>query len=188
MLNAGLILSAWEAFDNELYALGGVISFVEFGFYAGNIYGARPPVPINSIVTAPTHSAKTSTGINRRPCPYPPFRPASPCVCVSIFSPMTASLQSFSIKLLRVSLLVAIFMVMAGIGTYVTLTLIIKTEDTVIVPDLVGKDVLVGLELLSDLGLNTRVKGIQYNDQVPQYHVMEQDPEPGSANQTGKGR
>jgi eukaryotic-like serine/threonine-protein kinase len=99
---------------------------------------------------------------------------------------MTASLQSFSIKLLRVSLLMAIFMVMAGIGTYVTLTLIIKTEDTVIVPDLVGKDVLVGLELLSDLGLNTRVKGIQYNDQVPRYHVMEQDPEPGSAIKRGR--
>ena len=40
LFNAGLMLSAWEAFDNELYALGGVISFVEFGFYSGNIYGA----------------------------------------------------------------------------------------------------------------------------------------------------
>jgi tetratricopeptide (TPR) repeat protein len=40
LINAGLMLSAWEAFDNELYALGGVISFVEFGFYSGNIYGA----------------------------------------------------------------------------------------------------------------------------------------------------
>ena len=40
LINAGLILSAWEAFDNELYALGGVISFIEFGFYSGNIYGA----------------------------------------------------------------------------------------------------------------------------------------------------
>ena len=40
LINAGLILSAWEAFDNDLYALGGVISFVEFGFYSGNIYGA----------------------------------------------------------------------------------------------------------------------------------------------------
>jgi tetratricopeptide (TPR) repeat protein len=40
LLNAGLIWAAWEAFDNELYALGSVISFVEFGFYAGNIYGA----------------------------------------------------------------------------------------------------------------------------------------------------
>jgi hypothetical protein len=38
--NAGLILASWEAFDNDLPALGGVIAFVEFGFYAGNIYGA----------------------------------------------------------------------------------------------------------------------------------------------------
>ena len=29
-----------ESFDKELYALGAVISVVEFGFYAGNIYGA----------------------------------------------------------------------------------------------------------------------------------------------------
>ena len=39
IVNAGLILATVEAFDNELYALGGVIGFVEFGFYAGNIYG-----------------------------------------------------------------------------------------------------------------------------------------------------
>jgi len=39
-VNAGLIWAAWEAFDNDLPALGGVITFVEFGFYAGNIYGA----------------------------------------------------------------------------------------------------------------------------------------------------
>lgn len=40
LINGGLIWAAWEAFDNENYALGSVISFVEFGFYAGNIYGA----------------------------------------------------------------------------------------------------------------------------------------------------
>lgn len=40
LVNAGLILAAWEAFDNDLPALGSVITFVEFGFYAGNIYGA----------------------------------------------------------------------------------------------------------------------------------------------------
>ena len=40
LINGGLIWAAWEAFDNELYALGGLISFVEVGFYAGNIYGA----------------------------------------------------------------------------------------------------------------------------------------------------
>lgn len=40
VINAGLIWAAWEAFDDEHYALGSVIGFVEFGFYAGNIYGA----------------------------------------------------------------------------------------------------------------------------------------------------
>ena len=40
LINGGLIWAAWEAFDNDLVALGGVITFVEFGFYAGNIYGA----------------------------------------------------------------------------------------------------------------------------------------------------
>jgi len=40
LLNAGLILAAYESFDNGNEALGGVIAFVGTGFYAGNIYGA----------------------------------------------------------------------------------------------------------------------------------------------------
>lgn len=40
LLNGGLIFAAYEAFDDGNYALGGVISFVELGFYGGNIYGA----------------------------------------------------------------------------------------------------------------------------------------------------
>lgn len=40
LVNAGLILSAYEAFDNDLNVLGGVLSFVGFGFYSGNIYSA----------------------------------------------------------------------------------------------------------------------------------------------------
>jgi TolA-binding protein len=39
LLNGGLILAAYESFDDNNNALGGVIAFVEFGFYAGNIYG-----------------------------------------------------------------------------------------------------------------------------------------------------
>jgi serine/threonine-protein kinase len=99
---------------------------------------------------------------------------------------MAALLTAYSIKFLRVVLLVGLFMGAAAIGTYLTLTLMINGEDTVIVPNLEGKDVLVGLELLSDLGLNTRVKGIRYDDQVPQHHVIEQDPEPGSAIKRGR--
>jgi len=40
LLNAGLGLAAYESFDDENYALGGLISCVGIGFYAGNIYGA----------------------------------------------------------------------------------------------------------------------------------------------------
>ena len=40
LLNGGLILAAVESFDDNNNALGGVIAFVEFGFYAGNIYGS----------------------------------------------------------------------------------------------------------------------------------------------------
>lgn len=39
LLNGALILASYEAFDQGNPALGGVIAAVEFGFYAGNIYG-----------------------------------------------------------------------------------------------------------------------------------------------------
>jgi TolA-binding protein len=38
--NGGLIYAAYESFDKGQGALGGVISFVAFGFYSGNIYGS----------------------------------------------------------------------------------------------------------------------------------------------------
>jgi TolA-binding protein len=40
LVNGALILAAYEAFDQELYALGGMITAVELGFYSGNIYSA----------------------------------------------------------------------------------------------------------------------------------------------------
>lgn len=40
LLNGALMYAAYESFDEEHYALGGIITFVGFGFYAGNIYGA----------------------------------------------------------------------------------------------------------------------------------------------------
>ncbi|WP_372683285.1 PASTA domain-containing protein [Desulfosarcina sp.] len=97
-----------------------------------------------------------------------------------------SSVRRLAKKALRIVLLVTLFMAMAGIGAYVSLTLIIKGEDTVIVPDLVGKDILYGLEILSDLGLNTRVKGTAYHDQVPKNHVIDQDPDAGAAIKRGR--
>lgn len=40
LLNSSLILAAHHAFENDNDFLGGVLSFVEAGFYAGNIYGS----------------------------------------------------------------------------------------------------------------------------------------------------
>jgi tetratricopeptide (TPR) repeat protein len=40
LVNGALIWAAYESFNNELYALGSVITFVEIGFYAGSIYGS----------------------------------------------------------------------------------------------------------------------------------------------------
>jgi tetratricopeptide (TPR) repeat protein len=40
LLNGGLMLAAYESFDDGNGALGGLLSFVGVGFYAGNIYGA----------------------------------------------------------------------------------------------------------------------------------------------------
>ncbi|MEJ2156294.1 MAG: tetratricopeptide repeat protein, partial [Desulfobacteraceae bacterium] len=39
-LNVGFFWAASDAFDNEQYGLGGLLSFVGLGFYIGNIYGA----------------------------------------------------------------------------------------------------------------------------------------------------
>ena len=83
-------------------------------------------------------------------------------------------------KFIKITALFIIFLIVAGVSTYLTLTFIIKSEDTVIVPDLVGKNVVTALELLTDLQLNTKVNGSEYNQQFPKSHVIYQEPEPGS--------
>jgi len=40
LLNTGLILGSYTAFDHDNPALGGVIAFIGTGFYSGNIYGS----------------------------------------------------------------------------------------------------------------------------------------------------
>jgi tetratricopeptide (TPR) repeat protein len=40
LLNGAMIYAAYEAFDNDLVAIGTIITFFELGFYAGTIYSA----------------------------------------------------------------------------------------------------------------------------------------------------
>jgi len=79
----------------------------------------------------------------------------------------------------KYSVLFLIFLGVVGISAYLTLTYLIKSEDSVIVPDLVGRDVVYALEILTDLGLNIKVKGSEYSSDIPKNHVIIQEPGPG---------
>ena len=82
-------------------------------------------------------------------------------------------------RIASIGLIVLVFTVIAGVSAYLTLTFFIKQEDTVVVPDLVGKDVVHVLFELTDLGLNTKVRGADYSADIPANHVIFQEPQPG---------
>ena len=89
-------------------------------------------------------------------------------------------------RIVKLVSLFFLFVLIAGASAYLTLTLIIKSEDTVVVPDLYRKNVVYVLELLTDLGLNTKVKGSEYSADVPENNVIFQEPEPGSEIKKGR--
>jgi len=86
----------------------------------------------------------------------------------------------------KISALLIVFLIITGTTAYLTLTFIIKSEDTVVVPDLMGKDVVYSLEILTDLGLNTKIKGSEYSDDFPKNHVILQEPLPGAEIKKGR--
>jgi beta-lactam-binding protein with PASTA domain len=90
------------------------------------------------------------------------------------------------VKIAKITGVAFAFLIVAGISAYLSLTLIIKSEDTVIVPDLEGKDVVYALELLTELELNTKVKGSEYTTDIPKNHVVFQEPQPGSEIKKGR--
>ena len=86
----------------------------------------------------------------------------------------------------KISAQLFVFLIITGATAYLTLTFIIKSEDTVVVPDLLGKNVVYSLEILTDLGLNTKIKGSEYSDDFPKNHVLSQDPLPGADIKKGR--
>lgn len=76
--------------------------------------------------------------------------------------------------------------VIAGISAYLTVTLLIQAEETVIVPDLAGKNVVYCLEILTDLGLDIKVGGSEYSNAVSKNHVIYQAPEAGAEIKKGR--
>jgi serine/threonine-protein kinase len=90
------------------------------------------------------------------------------------------------IRIVKITALFFGVVLIAGASAYLTLTLLIKSSDTVVVPDLVNKDVVYALEILSDLGLNTKIKGSEYRPDIPKNHVILQEPDPGMEIKKGR--
>ncbi len=90
------------------------------------------------------------------------------------------------IRVLKLIILSLGFSLVIGVSAYVTVVFLIESEKTVIVPDLVGKDVVYSLELLTDMGLNIKVKDSQYSDTVAKHHIIDQYPEPGAEIKKGR--
>jgi beta-lactam-binding protein with PASTA domain len=80
----------------------------------------------------------------------------------------------------RIGMLLGLFVVIAAAAGYLTLKLIVRSEDVVVVPDLEGRDVVYALEILTDLGLNIKVSGFEYRADIPKNHVAYQEPRPGA--------
>lgn len=77
-------------------------------------------------------------------------------------------------------------MVISGVSGYLALTYLLQSASPVVVPQMVGKDVVYALELLTDLGLNTKVQGSEYSESVPKHHITFQAPEPGAEIKKGR--
>lgn len=80
----------------------------------------------------------------------------------------------------------AIFMTAAGGSTYLTVHLLIHGKNSVVVPDLEGREIVYALEMLTDLGLNIKVPGSEFNAAIPKNHVISQDPSAGSEIKPGR--
>jgi len=90
------------------------------------------------------------------------------------------------LRTIKYTFLIVAFLCVAGISAYLTLTFLIKSEKSVIVPDLVGRDIVYALEILTDLGLNTKVKGSEYSSDTAKNHVIIQEPGPGMEIKRGR--
>ncbi|MBW2037125.1 MAG: PASTA domain-containing protein [Deltaproteobacteria bacterium] len=88
--------------------------------------------------------------------------------------------------LLKTGLFLCMFFTIALVSGYLTLKLIVRSGDVVVVPDLVGKDVVYALEILTELGLNTKVSSFEYRTDVPKNHVAHQQPAAGAEIKKGR--
>ena len=89
-------------------------------------------------------------------------------------------------RAVKIAMLLLAFLAVTAASANLALPLIIKSEKTVIVPELVGNEVVYALELLTGLELDIKVKGSEYSSSVPKHHVIFQQPSAGAEIKKGR--
>lgn len=89
-------------------------------------------------------------------------------------------------SIFKFMILLSVFFAIAGASAYLTLSFVIESEETVVVPNLNGREAVYALELLSELGLNTRVEDNRFSAEVTKDMVISQQPEPGTVIKKGR--
>jgi serine/threonine-protein kinase len=80
---------------------------------------------------------------------------------------------------MKYGLYAAAFLSALALTAYVTMILLVQATPEVEAPDLTGMDAVAGLEILSDLGLNLKIKATDYSETVAKDHIVSQEPPPG---------
>ncbi|MBF0224616.1 MAG: PASTA domain-containing protein [Desulfobacterales bacterium] len=83
-------------------------------------------------------------------------------------------------RLLKFFIFIGIFSFVTVISASFVLNLFIKSGDRVTVPELEGKDIIYALEVLTDIGLNVKIKGSEYHRSFPKNSIIYQNPEAGA--------
>ena len=89
-------------------------------------------------------------------------------------------------RILKITAIFSSVVIMAGILAYYTIHLVVKQENTVVVPDLMGKKAVEAMEILAGKSLNIKLKDTIYSATVPEGLVMDQDPRAGTTIKEGR--
>ena len=72
-----------------------------------------------------------------------------------------------------------VFLVILGAATAVVAVKIVVTREGVVVPDLMGKDVVAALEVANKYGLGLKITDRVFNTSAPTNSIISQEPKPG---------
>ncbi|NOX33848.1 MAG: PASTA domain-containing protein [Deltaproteobacteria bacterium] len=89
-------------------------------------------------------------------------------------------------SILKYTSIFLIAFIIAGTIAYYSVRLFTKSADEIILPELTGKNIIYVLETLTNMGLNAKLYGTMYDDKIPRYCVISQDPKPGSTIKKGR--